>query len=763
MKSIRGFVFDSIKNLPPIIFTYEPKLLFRGGMEQEVTFLNDLEKASSISKNGFTRPVENFNIEPTLRDVYNYCKEAYESGEKQYCDIEAIGHLSNRDHNEITMIGLGRKSDNHVICIPFRVQGGGHYWEKEDEIKVRKYVRRVLRKSPMVFQNAEYDGKHLNYQKLGIVNVAGDTMLLHHALHPELPHSLDYITSIYGNIPYWKATLKKAKHQLEIPNEQFRTYNARDVLALMQIEQPLIDACKVAGTYKIYKKISIPMLNHVLYFNRKGVPVDAAKLVQWKAKLAHDNKKLLGTMLKNWSIHPLFNFDSRDQMSYLFYGQHPKSFEKKRQEFLEYDLPTCKKKKTTKKYKALLEYVEIYQQTEPFPKFPTLAVKVTKGGATATDDEMRVRIKETIVKRLAFLKGSLEKKVKQPNKDPMTLDQQLESEFVRGFVQEYKDLGNVLIVIDSLMEFAVNEKLISTYTKLHIEPDNRVHGGYKVHGTKTGRLSSYAPNMQNMPPAAKKIFIAPDGWKFVQFDFTNLELVVLAYLFDIAYLKNIFEQGLNVHDTNTETFLKITKEDKNWEIWRRVMKMYVFGRNYGGSLKGMYRRMLVGIPGLRMTFKELEELDKIYFDLQPEYRDGVDLTLDTLRRTRTLRNAFGRIRIFLGLIGKIEREGLNFPIQSTAADIMAFGIIRFMKMLKKAKKKGYKLYPCMTVHDSLVLIVPDEEIPIALRMLKKTMTAPLKIGKHNVQFGGEVKISQDYKGKKEDEKSLDDWINYYKK
>jgi DNA polymerase-1 len=81
--------------------------------------------------------------------------------------------------------------------------------------------------------------------------------------------------------------------------------------------------------------------------------------------------------------------------------------------------------------------------------------------------------------------------------------------------------------------------------------------------------------MQNQPSEAKKIFVAPQGWKFIQFDFTNLELVVLAYVAGIKHLINVFQNGLNVHDENTKLFLGITPDDPNWKMWRRVMMIFL--------------------------------------------------------------------------------------------------------------------------------------------------------------------------------------------
>lgn len=741
IESARGYLFD-VKKLPaPLLITYRPYKLFVSGLQKEVTFLNDINKAARIVKTGRVVIDENFNLEPTLQDVYNYCRDTIRNKENIYTDIESFGALNDRDFNTISIVGIGRKSDMSVLVIPFRVQGGGYYWSDVEQMKIKKWLRLLFSFCGSTCHNAGFDLTHLNYQEFGPVKLFGDTLLLHHALHPELPHGLDYVSSIYTDLSYWKNTLKEANHQLELDNIEFRRYNAYDVLSMMLIDEQLIQENKEQGTYKIYEKISLPLLEAALILKEKGMPVDVNKLNNWIASLKREQTILLKKISSSWNISKDFNFNSDDQMRWLFYKQKPKKWNEKKQAYLEYDNPSegkKKKSKNTKKFKTLEEYIFIYKNTEPFLQLSKLNIKETNSGSISVDEEMRLRVHEAILGRLYNIKN-------------------LKRRTEKHDIEERK-LKNMLIVVECLGKYNKNEKLLNTYTKFHIEPDGCVHGSYKVTGTRTGRLASEGPNMQNIPPAAKKIFVAPKGFKFMQFDYTNLELVVLAYMADIPYLIDIFKRGLNVHDINTEKLFHITKNDEKWDTCRRIMKTIEFGRNYGGSIKGIYHRMLAQNPGVRISFEEFKEMDAAYFGNMPEYFVYEKNVLNELKTTRKLKNAFGRIRIFLGTDSKIIREGLNFPIQSTASDIMAIGIKRTIAAWKKLTTQGCQFYPCATVHDSLVFLVPDNEISLVLKVMKKCLTAPLKIGKHTVGFNGEVTISQSYKAvsKKEyEEKKLD--------
>jgi DNA polymerase I-like protein with 3'-5' exonuclease and polymerase domains/uracil-DNA glycosylase len=738
-RAVRGFIFPTANGLRvPTICTFNPQSLFSGQSHEEITFMNDLIKAIEISQKGWLPPKENFLLAPSVQDVREWARSCLTEHPTLYVDIESTGDLHKRDRNNITMIGMYRRDLDQALVVPIR-DADGYYWDLKEWPYVQEYVRECLSACECVFHNGEFDVKHLNYQGFGPVRIGGDTILLHHALHPELPHDLGYVTSVHGKIPYWKGTLKNAKNQSAIDPLELRAYNARDCVATGQIEQELIIENFEQGTLSTYTDISVPMLSVVLEMNANGLPVDAKRLVRWKLALSKNSVDLLFQMKTLWTIHPEFNWSSDHQVAYLFYGELPASHSTKEADYAKYFVEGCKLKRDTKKFALLEEYINIYKDTKPFRKVPKLNVKRGKKGSSV-DDEMRLRLKTSSINRMIEIDG-----LKSPE----------------ARADERSDLEQMVRVLEALGDFAGNEKLLKTYTNLHIEPDGRVHVGFKVHGTRTGRLSSYSPNGQNIPKEAKKIFVAPEGWKFVSFDYSNLELVVLAYVAGIQHYINVFQRGLNVHTENTKLFLGITEDNPNWDKWRRALKVYVFGRNYGGTVKGIYRRLLTEVKGLRMTLKQFEKLDRDYFAKLPEYKKWYDETEDTLRSTRILHNSFGRIRIFLGDIEACVRAGLNFPIQSTAADIMAYGLINFKRVLDSAKRKrsDIKTQPVLTVHDSLVLLVPEREILMATKMLKRTMCAPVNIGGQMITFTGDITVGDDLASG--DEYKIDDAIAEY--
>ncbi len=149
LAKVRGFVFD--KGRIPVIPTYHPRAIFAGLGEQEVTFMNDLEKAARISLEGFTRPAEDFILGPSYEDVRAFLMPIIREQRRIYVDIEAVGSLNERDRNEITMVGVGCRKTGRVLVIPFLQRGGTRYWPPSVEEKVHSLLTKALTSCPGVF------------------------------------------------------------------------------------------------------------------------------------------------------------------------------------------------------------------------------------------------------------------------------------------------------------------------------------------------------------------------------------------------------------------------------------------------------------------------------------------------------------------------------------------------------------------------------------------------------------------------------------
>lgn len=244
-------------------------------------------------------------------------------------------------------------------------------------------------------------------------------------------------------------------------------------------------------------------------------------------------------------------------------------------------------------------------------------------------------------------------------------------------------------------------------------------------------------NAQNIPSEAKKVFVPEADHAFVQGDFSNLELRVMAYEFDDKPLQRMFEEGKNIHDENTKVMFGIDNKHKDWKTIRRAAKVFVFGRSYGGGIRGIYERVSADVPELSFTMAQFRAADKKYFDAHPGLDVGFKKAADTARDTRTCVTATGRKRFFLGTPEEIEREGINTPIQGAAGDIANESLIGAYE--ECLKHEDWKLVAM--VHDSIVIECPKADIDICAKALKRIMEKPRNLWNRTVVFPADIEVS----------------------
>jgi DNA polymerase-1 len=252
-------------------------------------------------------------------------------------------------------------------------------------------------------------------------------------------------------------------------------------------------------------------------------------------------------------------------------------------------------------------------------------------------------------------------------------------------------------------------------------------------------------NAQNLPKEAKKVFVPEDGWSFVQFDFSNLELRMLAIVSDDDVLKRTFKEGKNVHSENCKAMFQITEEDPLWSAARKACKTYIFGRNYGGGLRGIFERVAKAVPELNLTYRRFCDIDRAYRREHPAYTKWVSRVTERVKATRKLTSCFGRVRHFLGTPSEIVREGLNFPIQSPSADLMNLCLIKVYEYCKG--KRDVKLIG--TVHDSVLLEVKDNKVKDTVKDVKTILEAPVKIDGEEYVFPVDVEVGKSWGDLKE--------------
>ena len=269
-------------------------------------------------------------------------------------------------------------------------------------------------------------------------------------------------------------------------------------------------------------------------------------------------------------------------------------------------------------------------------------------------------------------------------------------------------------------------KLRSTYTEAlqnHIKKTTgRVHSSFLSSGASTGRLSSANPNLQNIPirtEDGRKIieaFVSSKGKKLISFDYSQIELRILAHVARIQNLKKAFLDGQDIHAQTASEVFQVPMENLTPEL-RRQAKAINFGVIYGISPFGLANN-------LRISREMAKDFIEKYFQRYPGIQAYMDRTIVEAKQCGYVKTLFGRKIHTPNLNSKgpaagfAKRSAINAPIQGSAADIIKMAMINIPKVLKKENLMGKMI---LQVHDELLFEVPDNEVELTLGTVAKEM------------------------------------------
>ncbi|MEE0944686.1 MAG: DNA polymerase I [Clostridia bacterium] len=289
-------------------------------------------------------------------------------------------------------------------------------------------------------------------------------------------------------------------------------------------------------------------------------------------------------------------------------------------------------------------------------------------------------------------------------------------------------------IIDMVLEYRQYAKLKSTYcdglTAVISEKTGRIHSVFNQTVTVTGRISSTEPNMQNIPTRTelgreiRKMFVAENGKIFVDADYSQIELRVLAAIANDTAMKNAFLSGADIHTETAAQVLKIPAESVTKEQ-RSSAKAVNFGIVYGISEFSLAK-------DLKISVKEAREYITGYLEHYSGVRDYMENIKEEARKNGYVKTLMNRVRYIpelkssnynMRMFG--ERVALNTPIQGTAADIIKLAMVRVHKRLAD---EGLKSKLILQVHDELIVeAVPSEEVKVR-QILSEEMENAVQIG-----------------------------------
>ena len=298
-------------------------------------------------------------------------------------------------------------------------------------------------------------------------------------------------------------------------------------------------------------------------------------------------------------------------------------------------------------------------------------------------------------------------------------------------------------IAEKLLEYRGFTKLLSTYVeplpKLADE-DDRIHTTFNQNGTSTGRLSSANPNIQNIPVRTdegikiRKGFISQDGWSLVSFDYSQIELRVLAELSKDENLLLAYKKDKDLHDlTARKIFLK-TDEEQVTREQRSIAKVINFSILYGKTPFGLSKE-------LKIPVADASQYIKTYFEQYPKVKKFLENVLKNARLNGFVETLYGTRRYInninssnKNLQAQANRMAVNTVVQGTAANI----IKKVMIKLYDEFKNNDDIKMLLQVHDELIFEVKDEVSEKYMEKIKKIMEGTIKFEDIRLRANGSV-------------------------
>ncbi|MFQ6803745.1 MAG: DNA polymerase [Lachnospiraceae bacterium] len=283
--------------------------------------------------------------------------------------------------------------------------------------------------------------------------------------------------------------------------------------------------------------------------------------------------------------------------------------------------------------------------------------------------------------------------------------------------------------VADILEYRQLAKLKSTYADGlagYIAGDGRIHSTFNQTITATGRISSTEPNLQNIPirmelgRLIRKVFVPEEGFVFLDADYSQIELRVLAHMSGDEKLIEAYREAQDIHRITASQVFHVPF-DQVTDLQRRNAKAVNFGIVYGISSFGLSQ-------DLSITRKEAADYIEKYFETYPKIKGFLDGEVEKAKKDGYVSTMFGRRRPVPELKSSNfmqrsfgERVAMNSPIQGTAADIIKIAMVRVNERLRR---EGLRSRLILQVHDELLIETAKEELEVVSRILEEEMRGP---------------------------------------
>lgn len=299
-------------------------------------------------------------------------------------------------------------------------------------------------------------------------------------------------------------------------------------------------------------------------------------------------------------------------------------------------------------------------------------------------------------------------------------------------------------IIDAILEYRKVTKLKSTYVDGLLKVvgrDGRIHTHFNQADTRTGRLSSTEPNLQNIPVRTelgsrlRAFFKAKEGCELVDADYSQIELRVLAHISGDQHMIEAFNSGEDIHQKTASQVFKMPPDFVTPEMRRRA-KAVNFGIVYGIGAFSLSQ-------DIGVTVAEADQYIKNYLDTYSGVRQYMDDTVEFAKENGYIATLFGRRRALpeisarnKNIVNFGKRVAMNTPIQGTAADIIKIAMIRVYRRLQTEQLAARLI---LQVHDELIVEAPEHEIEQVKQLVQQEMEGAVAL---KVQLKADVGVGK---------------------
>ncbi len=283
-----------------------------------------------------------------------------------------------------------------------------------------------------------------------------------------------------------------------------------------------------------------------------------------------------------------------------------------------------------------------------------------------------------------------------------------------------------------ILDYRELDKLKATYADalpVLIASDGRIHGSLNQTVATTGRLSSTAPNLQNIPirtelgQQIRRSFIPENGCKLISADYSQLELRLLAHITRDEIMLEAFKNGEDIHSKTAELVFN-AKTPEEMKDARRMAKIVNFAIAYAVEAYGLSQRV-------DLSRSEAKDVIEDYYETYKGIKKFMEETPEIAKKQGYVSSIYGRRRYVPSINdrnyntrSRAEREAINMPIQGTASDIVKIAMLKVDAAMKKA---GLETKMIMQVHDELLFETPEAEVEKALEIITREMESAVEL------------------------------------